>query len=427
MAGFPADFQFGATLSAHQAEGGNYANDWWRWEQRPGRIADGSTSQVAAGHYGRYREDMALAAKFKHRAMLVSLDWSRVEPAEARYEPAALEHYRAVFETLRKHGIEPVCALNEVALPQWFADSYGWAHPQAPALFAHYAGAVAETVGHLCRRWIPIFEPVNYITLALLEGLWPPGLHSLRQARNALTNLGRAHLEARAAVIRTNPAAEVGVAVRARVFQPDDPRSPWDLRAARHQSRLRSHLFLRSLMRAAPDGEPPCAFIGVSYYGRERLRFSPFRPFHLFSERLTETGATARLASFEPWPEGLREVLREFAPYGRPLLVTGNGVAASDDRLRCRFLVEHARVLGQCLEEGLPVTGYFHRSLLDQFEWTEGYGPRYGLFHVDRESLARTPNGSAFLFRDLCENGRFQPHTLAQFYPEGLETLERQA
>lgn len=432
----PTAFLWGTSLAAHQVEGDNYHSNWWRWEQRPGRIRDGSTSQTGAGHYERFEADFEMARLLGCRALLFSLEWSRIEPREGHFDAEALKHYAAVFDALKRHELEPMCVLRHGTTPLWFAERYGWSHRKAAECFARYAKCVAENFGPLCRWWIPVFEPMFEVAAAYLEGVWPPDrlgqsqkpflrLLGVCRAPAALQNLARAHAAAYHIIHAQRPDALVGVSVRGRLLDPLDDRSAWDVRTARREHHRANHLLVRVLIhgrRSFPIGAEPLLkgtadFIGVSYYGKETVRFTVCHPERLFALRTDSRGRPVPLSHVVAYPEGLRVILKELAEYGLPLVVTGNGIAAEDDALRCRYLLDHVAVLGRCLREGLNVRGYFHRSLLDGFEWEEGYALRYGLVHVDRETLARTPNPSAFLYKDICETGELRAGAVARFCP----------
>jgi beta-glucosidase len=421
MCAFPEGFLWGASLSAHQAEGEDFNSDWWRWEQGSGRIRDGRTSQVAAGHLSRYREDFALAKKLGHSAHLLSVSWARVQPSEGAFDDMVLAHYAAVFEALRACRLEPVCALHHVAVPHWFAERYGWCHEAAPSLFAAYVERIAALAAGKCCWWIPVLEPMHQVTMQHMAGVWPPQSRSLSKAVGTLKGLAEAHAAAYALLHERLSDAMVGAAVRVARFRPLEETSSWDLRVARREQRRCNHVFLDAvvhgkwprLLGEAAHLRDTVDFIGVAYYGRRTVRFNARRPSRLFAA--TVTGG--RDTEPDTDPPGLGQILTDMHRYGRPVLITGNGVAAEDDAKRCRYLLDHLDTLGRSLQDGVDVRGYLHRSLLDGFEWTDGYGPRFGLVHVSHESLARTPNPSAYLFRDICETGRFRRGVIAKYCP----------
>lgn len=432
MGAFPENFLWGASLSGHQAEGENFASDWWRWEQRPGRIAKDHTSERAAGVLHRYVDDLELARQFGHNAFLFSLEWSRIQPEPDEFDEQALAHYARVFETLRKLGLEPICVLHHVTLPRWFAEEYGWHHRDAPALFGRYAEHVAKAYAPHCRWWIPVREPMHWITMAYLYKRWPRPRGALRRARLALVNLARAHAAGYRALHARRDDALVGPAVHARRFMPADENSPWDVRAKLREERRSNRLYLDAIV----NGKWPLAylrdrtvqntadFIGVSYYGRERVRFALAKPSRVFAQTVDAAGKAVPPERYESDPEGFADILRELSEYDRPLIVTGNGLATDDDKERCAYLLQHAGALRRALDEGVDLRGYVHRALVDGFEWENGYTRRYGLIHVDRKTQSRTPNPSAFLYKELCRTGTISPGAVARYCPEAATQPE---
>lgn len=423
---FPDGFLWGAVASAHVTEGGNFGNDWWRWEQRRGRISDGSSAKVAAGHFERFSEDAALARKLGHNAHLMTLEWSRIQPGPDRFDDAALAHYAEVLRILSGSGITPVCAMQHVTLPAWFAEMGGWKARQAPDLFATYARRVVDAMGGECQWWIPLFEPVHAIRMGHVTGQWPPGSINPYGAAKAFRNIVLAHAFAAMYLREAFPEVRVGISVRARSVAPLDPHSVWDLRAARRQEHWHNH----ALIQAVQDGRLPFPmrqlggidnlfdFIGVGFYGVECLRFSPVRLL------LALPASKGGNAAPEPSPAGFARVLGEMDRYGKPVLVTGNGLATEDDDARAWFLLDHLEVLSRRISMGSAVKGYFHYALLDGFEWSEGCSARHGLIHVDWATLARTPNQSAYLYKDICEHGALRTGTLARYCPQWRRTNE---
>lgn len=411
-----------ATLSAHAVEGGAYDTDWWRWEQRPGRIADGSTSKAAAGHFERFRDDFALAAKLGIRALLLSVEWGRIEPEDGRFDPAALDHYTRVFETLAGLGVEPLCVLFDGALPAWFAQRGGWLAPDAPAVFARYAAAVADALGDRVRRWIPAAAPMEAASMGYLEGRRPPGRRSLFGAARAVAGLICAQAAAYRAIRDRRADAEVGLWLDARRCVPFDEESAWDLRAARWEHAR----WNRILPDALAAGRLPFPsrrrfeagafdFLAVSWAGLRRIQFRPGRPATLLARRVDARGRAVGLYHEEPDAEALRGALAELAAYGKPMFVVA-GWAVEDSR-RCALMLDHIEAVRRALDDGLDIRGYLHRSLLDGFEWERGHSARYGLIHVEHGTSARTPNPSAYLYKDICETGALRRGAVARYCP----------
>ena len=422
---FPKPFLWGAAVASYSVEGGNFASDWWAWEQRPGRIAHDASSNSASGHFERFKEDFELAASFGHRAVLLNLEWSRIEPEQGAFHEAALFHYEQVFEALTAHHLEPVCVLQQVTLPKWFADAGGWCAHEAPERFAAYTAKVIERFGHFCKYWIPIYEPIHYLRRTYLEGLWPPGVRHPLHAHTALKHMMEAHASAYRLIHKDLADPRVGLSIRLRSVAPHDVESSWDLRTARREVFLSNELLVRAvrkdewprLLHKVPEFVGAADFLACSYHGREHVRFNPLEWRNLCVERVDVQGKPAKAHAMETAPEDLSALLAAASAHGLPLMVTGNGISTSDDAVRCRYLLDHLVQVHRAITNGADIRGYFHRSLLDGFEWLRGYDARYGLFHVDRRTLARTPNPSAYLYKEICEANAVRDGVAARFSP----------
>jgi beta-glucosidase len=216
----------------------------------------------------------------------------------------------------------------------------------------------------------------------------------------------------------------VGASTRARRFRGLNEHSAWDYRAALRETARCNHWFFDAVTggnwprvpgfrRAEVSGTAD--FLAFSYYGTEVAKFNALRPGRLFTQVVDDGGRPVKDAQPHPCADGLREIIDGYGRYGLPLLISGNGRATGDDVERCGFLLDHVSVVLDSVKRGADLRGYFWYSLLDGFEWTEGYRRRYGLIHVDPSSQARTPNASAYLYRDICESGLVRRGAVEQF------------
>jgi len=378
---------------------------------------------MGSDHWNRFQEDIALARSFGLGALMVSLEWSRIEPEPGNFDSGALDHYSAVLDAMRTEDLEPIVVLNEVTLPLWFAERGGWRGTNAPELFALYTARVAEVLGKKCRYWIPLMIPITAVRMGYLWGLWPPGAKSLRDGWKSLGNMALAHAQAFRILHEMVPEAKIGASIQAEILYPFDHSSTWDLRAARWEQGLSNQLWPRVLT----TGEWPrpfrkdlalantVDFIGISYYGAQHVRFRPGKG--TFAVRTNALGERAT-PEYEQDPNGMIDVLRDLSAFGKPLMILGNGIATEDDNMRRHYLLDHVAALQRALAEGIDVKGFMYRSLLDGFEWDRGYHAHYGLVHVSRGALARTPNPSAYLYKDMAVSGGIRNGALARYCPD---------
>jgi beta-glucosidase len=415
---------------------------WDRFAATPGRIEDGSDARVACDHHRRWREDVALLRELRLGAYRFSIAWPRVQPrGRGAIHPAGLDFYDRLVDGLLEAGVAPMATLYHWDLPQALQDRGGWASRDTAAAFVDYAGAVSMRLGDRVRQWVTHNEPWCIATLGHEQGVHAPGLRDPAAALRAAHHLLLSHGWAVPVLRRNAPGAEVGIVVIASHVEPASP-SQADREAARWFDGFFNRWYLDPLFRGAypPDAvddrvrrgdlpgpelpfvrpgdlraiAAPVDFLGVNYYSRNVMagtagpagepppRAVPMAP----PGALTDMG-------WEVFPEGLEAVLRRIhADYAPPrLYVTENGCAYGDapdeggrvrDARRCAFLHGHLHAVARAIGAGVPVAGYYHWSLLDNFEWSHGYTKRFGLVHVDFPTQRRTPKDSARLYRAIA-------------------------
>lgn len=399
---FPDTFLFGAATSAHQVEGGNRNNDWWTWEhseertnalQRLGKEPRDFQSGNAAGHYERFENDFDIAKSLGHNAHRFSLEWSRIEPEEGHWDKEAMKHYRNVLRALKERDTIPFVTLHHFTNPLWFARQGGWLNEQAPNRFQRYVSFVAEHLGNEGIFWMTLNEPSAYAYESLLSGRWPPQKCNPLKALQALRNMRKAHCFAYK-TLKARGEENVGIAFNIQAHRPATP-SAKDGFAARIADYITWQWFLDGILRNLD-------FIGINYYNTNQVALRLGNP--------VRKGCNARVKSDMGWdvcPQGMRHVLENaWGRFKKPLYITENGIADADDSRRVAFITDHLRALHQTLQVGVDVRGYFYWSLLDNFEWSEGFSPRFGLVEVDYKTMKRTVRPSAHVYAEICRTGK---------------------
>ncbi|WP_050436020.1 glycoside hydrolase family 1 protein [Chondromyces crocatus] len=410
---FPEHFLFGTATAATQIEGHCEDTDWAAFAREPGRIRGGDTPAVACDHLHRFREDVAIQQQLGLGAHRLSLEWARLEPGEGDFDPAAWDHYREVLGAHRDAGITPMVTLHHFTIPRWLAARGGLANPELPRLLSRFAAHAVEALGDLCTLWITINEPNVVASHGHLLGVWPPAHHAPIEAFRVLQNLLAAHDAMYRAMHDTASQRghdlAAGVAHHLRIIEPDDTGRVAD----RAWTALYEWLF-NGWFAGAVCERKTHDFFGLNYYSRDLVRFAPERFREAFLERNVRAGAEVNDLGWEIYPEGLGQLLDLWAPRaGVPVYITENGLPDDDDDQRPRFLVRHLAEVARALQRGLDVRGYMHWSLLDNFEWAEGYAPRFGLVHVDYETQTRTPRPSAALYARIARERRIDDATWA--------------
>ncbi|MFB6551555.1 GH1 family beta-glucosidase [Streptomyces sp. NPDC056405] len=428
---FPDGFLWGVSTSAHQIEGAAELRGpsvWDVFTSEPGRVKDGSTAAVACDHYHRYREDVALLAGLGVDAYRFSVSWPRVD------SPGGLDFYDRLVDELCAAGVRPVPTLFHWDLPA----GLDWLERDTASRFAEYVSVVADRLGDRVGKWITLNEPAEHTLLGHALGAHAPGRGLLFDALPVAHHQLLAHgLAVRA--LRACGAADIGIANSHGPTWPASDEAA-DLEAADFYDVLLNRLFADPVLTGRyPDGigelmpgdvradleiiAEPLDWYGVNYYAPTRvgapqgaeIEFGGLAlPAELpFSVR----GIEGRPLTDFGWPvvpEGLTELLTGFRDrYGDrlpPVVITENGCSYEglDDQDRITYLDGHVRALHRALEAGVDVRGYFVWSLLDNFEWAEGYARRFGLVHVDFDTQRRTPKASYGWFREVLRAQRDQ-------------------
>ena len=427
--GLPAGFLFGAATSSHQVEGG-LDNDWTEWERGSfpdgtPHIANGDQSGLAADSWNRFDEDLALLQQLGANTYRFSVEWSRLEPTKGAWDAAAMARYRQWATRLRAAGIEPMVTLHHFTLPRWVSEQGGFEGASTPDDFAAFARRVATELGDQVDLWCPINEINVYSTLGYLTGEWPPGAKD-DQVRQILVmrEMLRAHAKATAALreVDTTDADGDGQATvvthahHVRIFQPAS-HSVLDTTIAG----LTDDVFNEAIPRAFKSGrfqvsvpgtveldEPieglagSLDVLGINFYTRDVVRADLGSA--ALSQMYFRPGRPVSDLGWDLYPDGLYQALKRYQAYGWPMVVTENGTADTDDDFRERFLRQHVAAMERAVAEGANVRGYYYWSLIDNFEWAEGYGPRFGLYRVDYATFARTPTKAVPTFQAIRAN-----------------------
>ena len=396
--GLPDTFLFGSATSAHQVEGGT-TNDWTRWERGRAKevaksirsttgygqgpspiwplIKDQATSPAnyisgtAADHYNRYPEDLTLAGSLGLTAYRFSVEWARIEPTKGTYDNSAIEHYVNVAQAARAAGQEPFVTLWHFTLPQWAADEGGWASADVVEHFTRYAATMASALSPVVNRIATLNEPEVYAPLAHLIGLWPPNHRSLPEFLRVRQSLVRAHKQAYAAIKTAHPHMQVGFCTSQAAFQ----------------ARLLVFGPLMALVEAVANDyfvnrlKTHTDWLGAQYYVTRSLPKSDHA-------RRSDLG-------WRLHPEGHATVLRKLGRHHKPIYVTESGLADATDKYRAKYIEDSLKSIAEAIADGVDCRGYFHWSLLDNFEWHEGFWPKFGLIEVDRTTMKRTIRPSA--------------------------------
>lgn len=433
---FGSDFQLGVATSSYQiegavSEGGRKPSIWDKWTHTPGKIKDGSNGDVACDHYHRLQQDIDLMQWLGVDAYRFSIAWPRVIPnGRGAVNSQGLDFYERLVDGLLEKGIAPCATLYHWDLPDALEQEGGWLARSTAEAFAEYANVVAERLGDRVALWLTHNEPWCQAFLGYENGLFAPGKKDLGQALTCAHHLLVSHGLAVQA-LRSRVSTPVGIAPN---FMPahSATESEEDRQAALRQDGYFNRWFIEPVLgrgypvdmqelygKAMPNVAEqdlvtiaqPIDLVGVNYYERCVVENDPTGGILQLKHRKMMDGP--RTADREIYPPGLREVLdRLHDDYKIPrIVITENGAASPqsesvvdgrvEDPIRVDYLRAHLEVVLKARQDGLPVDGYFAWSLMDNFEWSEGYTLRYGIVHVDFETQARVPKDSALFLRSM--------------------------
>ena len=399
---FPAGFLWGASTSAYQVEGGN-VNDWSAWEKSEKRIrqlkkAGKNPEDYICGRacdsYNRYGEDFDLAVKLNNNAHKLGIEWSRIEPEPGKWNMKEVEHYRRVLQALKKRNLKVFVCLWHWANPLWLAQMGGWANKQSVFYFSRYAKLMAAELGDLVDYWLTLNEPMVHIGFGYIRGNFPPARPAdIFGAIKVYKNLTKTHIAGYQAIHEILPQAKVGFISLTDFFEPANKYNPLDWILTVAARYLHHRAFLNKAKKYLD-------FIGVDYYFHNRLSVWP--PFKInVNTKVNEMG-------WEIYPAGIEQVIKYMSCLNIPIFITENGIADADDNQRAEFIIEHLKYIYQAIGEGANVQGYSHWSLLDNFEWAEGWWPKFGLYAVDRKTFKRTARESAKVYAQICKNNQIE-------------------
>jgi beta-glucosidase len=410
----PIRFLWGAATSAYQVEGGIEGNDWSEWEERPGAIRGGARAGRACLHWERFEEDLDLLRAIGLDTYRFSVEWSRLEPLPGRFDDAALEHYRAVAAACRARDITPMVTLHHFTNPRWFTALGGWeTHANLPH-FVRLARWVGAGLGDLVDYWITVNEPEVLGFYGYASGTWPPGVADRSRALVVIANLLEAHALASHALRESDRvdadgdghATLIGVSKHWVLLEPRHAWNPLDRFAAAVQRNVFNEAVVRALAGGPVDLSIPGAtsvcrrvdslagssdFLGLNYYTRWMVSL-------LGKETRTAKGGAPRSdLGWEVYPEGIERAIEASGAFGLPIVITENGVADADDRMRPDFIRSTLAAVDRARAAGADVRGYIHWTLMDNFEWADGYDGRFGLHAVDFDhpEAPRIARGSA--------------------------------
>lgn len=425
---FPENFKWGSATSAHQIEGDNH-NDWTEWEKSPVRLEqlkkEGEDpadfiSGKACDSYNRYEEDFDIVKQLNQNILRFSIEWSRIEPEEGRFDEKEMQHYIDIVKALKDRGIEPMITLWHFTNPVWFAKKGGWLNPKSPEMFLRFIKVVVGSLKDQVGLWITFNEATTvYSGFSYIKGLWPSQHKNIFEWRRVSRNIVKSHIEAYKEIkniYNQSPVEsfnEVQPLLRSEA-ELQDPSSmshnvevglvesnTYSVSGSNFYQRISNRIYnyYRNLyfwIKAFPYYD----FMGLNYYHLDRRIYGSFRS-------LPKQDINPEM-NWEIYPKGIYYVLNQLKRFKKPIFITENGIADATDQKREKFIKEHLKWIWQAIQDGVDVRGYMYWSLLDNFEWAHGYKPKFGLVEVDFNTFERHIRPSAWEYKRICETNSLE-------------------
>ena len=418
---FPKNFMWGTATAAHQVEGNNTNNNWYAWEHQKdnngkSRIHNNDKSGMAANHWNLYRDDIRLMKNLGVGYYRFSVEWSKIEPESGIINEEALEHYRDVCVALIDSGLTPVITLHHFSHPIWFEELGAFEKEENIEHYVRFSELVFNKLSDIVPIWCTINEPAVYVTQGYFNGVFPPGKKDPLLAGYVMRNLLNAHVQVYQHLKTLPNGANVQIGLVKNITQLD-PLRRWHI-LDWYFSGILNDVFTNSTMDLFTKGEfdfylPAMAdisyinydainsldFIGLNYYSRWHVKgqLNLAEPF-TFELRPQDIQTDMPYAIY---PEGFYKAVKTIAKLNVPIIITENGIADDKDDRRSLFIKRYLYALFKTIEEGYDIQGYFYWSLMDNFEWAEGYMMKFGLYDVDFNTQKRTLRYGSQSFVDI--------------------------
>ena len=387
---FPDGFLWGAATASYQVEGGIENCDWAE-ASRKGRVP---ICARACNHYNLYESDFDIVQNLGHNCHKISIEWARIEPEEGVFDLNEAAHYKNVIASLRMRGLEPFVNLWHFTLPLWFSRSGGFENPQSVERFTRYAEFVAKEILGDVKFVLTINEPLVWAGNGYMHGKWPPFKKNPQAYKKVWGNLVKAHIAAYKTIKLIRPEAQIGIAKHNMYFKALGPNPIQYIREA-----LYKYFWNRRFLNKIKNHQD---FIGLNFYFYRPLG----KPFGKTFEKLPHLPKSDM--GWDIFPEGIYHALMELTQYHKPIYVVENGLADADDSRREAFIRGYVANVHRAIENGAPIRGYMHWSLLDNYEWAEGFEKRFGLVEIDYKTLERHIRPSAYFYKNICETNTLE-------------------
>ena len=419
---FPKNFEWGGAQSAYQTEGNNFNNDWYEFEQKTGHIKNNDKCGETANHYELFEQDFQIFQILNHTAHRTGIEWSRIIPTENEIDKDEIEHYHKVFESLEKHHLKGFVTLYHFTVPIWFERKGGFQKTKNLKFFQEYCETIAKNFPEI-KFWNPINEPGIVPFIGYLVGQFPPGKKSFFAYLKVYRNMMKAHSMAYNILKKYNPKSQVGIVKSFPYFYQKYSRNYWQKKIIS----IMDYSFNQVAIDACIKGKVPFIpflskkwmkntidYFGINYYSAVHFDFKYGLPVKMNSKLPNDIELTQM--GYGIHPEGLYEnIMRIKQIYNGPIYITENGIATLDDVQRQKYILKHLIQVHRAIQDGAEIKGYFYWSTIDNWEWAEGFEPRFGMIGIDYQTKERQIRESARLFAEIAKNNQVDTLILEKY------------
>ena len=422
---FPRNFLWGTATSAHQVEGDNDNSNWASWEEQKDEdgnptIHNGDTAGKAANQWELYPKDIELMKELGVNSYRFSLAWSKIQPTEDTFNEEALAHYDKLIDALLEANIQPMITLHHFTHPKWFVKKGAFEEQENIKHFIEFAEKVFDRYHERVRYWCTFNEPNVFITGGYFNTFFPPGEHNIEKAGAVFENIHRAHVIVyKSFKKRQKSDTEIGIVQSTFQFEPYRRWHLGDWVIARLSNDIFNETTLGffetgtmqfylpfQVSRSYTDTSAPDTldFVGLNYYSHHAYKFD--FDFRKATESLPIEGEVMTDMPYTVYTEGIYRAIKDISKLDKPIIITENGIADARDDRRGKYIEESLYAVSKAIDDGYDIRGYYYWSLVDNFEWAEGYSMKFGLYEVDFETQERRLREGAKSFQRIVKQSQ---------------------
>jgi beta-glucosidase len=436
---FPKDFIWGTATAAHQIEGNNENTNWGEWEKDSTHIKDKSNSKIAVDGWNRAKDDVKLMKDLGVNSYRFSLAWNKIEPEHGKVNEDALKHYDDLINELKTNNIEPMITLHHFTHPQWFEQLGAFEKEENIKYFVEFSKLVFNRYRNRVKFWVTLNEPNVFVTSAYFNTVFPPGKSDSKLGGEVLKNMLKAHVlvyKALKAVIRPSSVVisdktegqmtndqgqniQIGLAVSIFQFEPYRRWHLGDWAIARSSDAIFNETILgffrdgtmnfnvpldTNFVYTDSDAPNTLDFIGVNYYSHFAYKFD--FDFKKATQSLAVEGEEMTDMPYTIYTEGIYRAIRDVSTLKKPIIITENGIADAKDDRRGKYIKQNLYAVSKAIKDGYDVRGYYYWSLMDNFEWAEGYTQKFGLYEVDLQTQERKLREGSKAFIEIINQNK---------------------